>query len=206
MPNHERRRFIPTRVGNTSCAGLGDHEGAVHPHACGEHSVFIKPSNPQSGSSPRVWGTHIHWPYQDQQSRFIPTRVGNTWQPALKPDWRPVHPHACGEHVKMGSVVLHASRFIPTRVGNTRRCRPGQPGVAVHPHACGEHCEEMGSGGPGSGSSPRVWGTRQPAKFGVIPYRFIPTRVGNTPSICRSPRVMSVHPHACGEHLHGMEA
>ena len=32
-----RRRFIPTRVGNTYVHQLDTHHSAVHPHACGEH-------------------------------------------------------------------------------------------------------------------------------------------------------------------------
>ena len=73
------------------------------------------------------------------QRRFIPTPVGNTlvigWEPILKP----VHPHACGEHLGIlntrggcpgssprlwGTPDLVPSkdfllRFIPTPVGNT---------------------------------------------------------------------------------------
>ena len=31
--------------------------------------------------------------------------------------------------------------------------------------------------------------------------RFIPTLVGNTPIASRLPIILSVHPHACGEHV-----
>ncbi len=56
------RRFIPTHVGNT---GERDRQGSdppVHPHACGEHSSAICRSRCSSGSSPRMWGTHL--PYR----------------------------------------------------------------------------------------------------------------------------------------------
>ena len=51
------------------------------------------------------------------------------------------------------------------------------------------------------GSSPRMWGTPEitPQMWGCP--RFIPTHVGNTLSNYLIPFLISVHPHACGEHL-----
>ena len=53
-----------------------------------------------------------------------------------------------------------------------------------------------------NGSSPRVRGTRHVDKAGCALIRFIPARAGNTSA--RSSRVgaISVHPRACGEHVH----
>ena len=54
-----KTRFIPTHVGNTLIASTHDIRQSVHPHACeehwnggGRHGVF-------TGSSPRMWGTHL---------------------------------------------------------------------------------------------------------------------------------------------------
>ena len=56
------RRFIPTCVGNaTSCPGATGLI-SVHPHVCGERSIFHQSKMPLVGSSPRVWGTQIRRP------------------------------------------------------------------------------------------------------------------------------------------------
>ena len=51
------RRFIPTRVGNTSLRTLRGARKTVHPHACGEHGLQGGVGVNSRGSSPRVWGT-----------------------------------------------------------------------------------------------------------------------------------------------------
>ena len=51
-----------------------------------------------------------------------------------------------------------------------------------------------------SGSSPRVWGTRDKNLTKLIDVRFIPTGVGNTSTGNRNLSKQSVHPHGCGEH------
>ena len=50
------------------------------------------------------------------------------------------------------------------------------------------------------GSSPRVWGILNHRKHRRLSLRFIPTRVGNTPTIPRTRSSLTVHPHACGEY------
>ena len=49
------------------------------------------------------------------------------------------------------------------------------------------------------GSSPRVWGKPAVGQVGMVPGRFIPTRVGKATEDCRWWTCRSVHPHACGE-------
>ena len=93
-----RRRFIPTRVGNTLPSRRVRAHDAVHPHASGEHFIHIFFFILRPGSSPREWGTLIILSIARFYWRFIPTRVGNTIA-----DWHagsiyPVHPHASGEH------------------------------------------------------------------------------------------------------------
>ncbi len=55
------------------------------------------------------------------------------------------------------------------------------------------------------GSSPREWGTRIEEKEEEERVRFIPTRVGNTIDLSTMSSAESVHPHASGEHMKGME-
>ncbi len=56
------RRFIPTHVGNTVPLHLTHDLPPVHPHACGEHRSLAPGLCQVSGSSPRMWGTHL--PYR----------------------------------------------------------------------------------------------------------------------------------------------
>ena len=131
-----------------------------------------------------------------------------------------VHPHACGEHhhtrirmsTKSGSsprmwgTPLHKDclnlfgRSIPTHVGNTRWFPPRIIRHPVHPHACGEHCKPRRTYYRKPGSSPRMWGTPITAAWFIVALRFIPTHVGNTHSGFCDNRLVTVHPHACGEH------
>ena len=54
-----KKRFIPTRVGNTSQRPSTSSGGTVHPHACGEYLAAITEWPWIAGSSPRVWGIHF---------------------------------------------------------------------------------------------------------------------------------------------------
>ncbi len=172
----------------------------VHPHAGGEHRRAAGIVSSHNGSSPRGWGTRAAGWSKTREQRFIPTRVGNTpgrSRPATRP---PVHPHAGGEHARLGRLLRHRvgssprgwgtqpvievssnlERFIPTRVGNT------QQGNLTAANA--------------RGSSPRGWGTLliEPGRNRL--WRFIPTRVGNTWKHDRAGWHDAVHPHAGGEH------
>ena len=131
-------RFIPTHVGNGSPAACRSGRWTVHPHACGERVNGFWRDADWLGSSPRMWGTVNTDPKVRGLTRFIPTHVGNGI-PAKK--WhcvKPVHPHACGERLRVCSMrarslgssprmwgtdglVLECHvrlRFIPTHVGN----------------------------------------------------------------------------------------
>ena len=173
------------------------------------------------GSSPRVWGTRFRVSVADVDDRFIPTRVGNTRNLQRRNLRQAVHPHACGEHVPVDEIYVandgssprvwgtrqssrlpeSRTRFIPTRVGNTRHSERQGLLRAVHPHACGEHKEKSHDSVYWYGSSPRVWGTPPITEVTSVEERFIPTRVGNTPSLPTATIHIPVHPHACGEHL-----
>ena len=135
-------RFIPTHVGNTAVRRPDLCPHPVHPHACGEHEAGLLWQIPQSGSSPRMWGTLSTHTRTSLHRRFIPTHVGNTSKISLRLFVKTVHPHACGEHCAgyigeqacRGSsprmwgtpcshdIFMCEARFIPTHVGNTSGC------------------------------------------------------------------------------------
>ena len=213
-------RFIPTPVGNTPAPAPTTTTSPVHPHACGEHASPPQGHCPGRGSSPRLWGTQRGDDCGDCSSRFIPTPVGNTCPRTTIDMLMPVHPHACGEHGVPAAVACagqgssprlwgtrvpelrtrRGRRFIPTPVGNTPSYSNGSRSRPVHPHACGEHLGAAGTTNPDNGSSPRLWGTRDPPGPRRPFPRFIPTPVGNTDAVLRPGPVVQVHPHACGEH------
>ena len=163
------QRFIPARAGNTFLPFSPAKYGTVHPRACGEYAWTSFSYSSLNGSSPRVRGTHFGRLRHSRYLRFIPARAGNTPQSSLRqtliagssprvrgtpfiarasPVEAPVHPRACGEHLR------------PRRARKVER--------AVHPRACGEHVRGRWTGmGPG-GSSPRVRGTHASVKPSAV--------------------------------------
>jgi len=131
----------------------------VHPHVCGEHINVEALRDNNDGSSPRVWGTCCMVFCKSVMLRFIPTCVGNITLWHKRPCRLPVHPHVCGEHVKLrycnvpfvgssprvwGTLMMVTDekggrRFIPTCVGNIFPHSFHRLPQAVHPHVCGEH-------------------------------------------------------------------
>ena len=91
-------RFIPTHVGNTRLPRSARYRLSVHPHACGEHGLPMRPRTAMAGSSPRMWGTRSRIAMRMTRHRFIPTHVGNTVHQPIIEVVSSVHPHACGEH------------------------------------------------------------------------------------------------------------
>ena len=209
-------------MGNTRLVSAIWSVITVHPHACGEHLSGNKPALVAGGSSPRLWGTLEPTLRPGDIIRFIPTLVGNTLPWCAPMRQQPVHPHACGEHAarcivhkpnrgssprlwgthKGRSSSLTPRRFIPTLVGNTKADDIFSRSCPVHPHACGEHDEGFAIITGFSGSSPRLWGTLTESINGKGLDRFIPTLVGNTTAAPHKVTTATVHPHACGEHLH----
>ena len=195
-----RTRFIPTRVGNTGWPWQRRCRCSVHPHACGEHSSLRCRAAMSVGSSPRVWGTLCTARSVTPRCRFIPTRVGNTQPARMRPSGvSGSSPRVWGTPLRR-TAARYARRFIPTRVGNTTQRSTSPVSKSVHPHACGEHARLVVQAAPVVGSSPRVWGTPNAAPPSRSAARFIPTRVGNTSACSLAGAVLSVHPHACGEH------
>ena len=71
----------------------------------------------------------------------------------------------------------------------------------VHPHACGEHDVEIAITGCLVRFIPTPVGNTSPRNRMPREVRFIPTPVGNTHSPALTAVALSVHPHACGEHM-----
>ena len=94
----QRRRFIPTPVGNTQRLVGELLPLSVHPHARGEHIGVPDQPAGRDGSSPRPWGTRSRGQEGTRRHRFIPTPVGNTQTAAPTSRVPAVHPHARGEH------------------------------------------------------------------------------------------------------------
>ena len=211
----------PRTWGTLRAIRLAAGSAPVHPHARGEHAV----------TRSAICAA----------ARFIPTHVGNTLQRVLFGHLYPVHPHARGEHSiwaatcttfrgssprtwgthRLGLRSRLGSRFIPTHVGNTLSPGSRSGTGSVHPHARGEHYRAL-IGVTALSVHPHARGEhpRQLVCWSC-PCRFIPTHVGNTPSLPSefpqpsgsSPRTwgtlgissssssrIAVHPHARGEH------
>ena len=134
-----KRRFIPTRAGNTPPAGPAQAGTTVHPHTRGEHGLLAIRTGGALGSSPHARGTPFECYCGACGCRFIPTRAGNTAPWVVVRGQLTVHPHTRGEHLsytvqtafwggssphargtRSGQSARHKScRFIPTRAGNT---------------------------------------------------------------------------------------
>ena len=214
------RRFIPTRVGNTTSGAAVAQPSTVHPHTRGEHWARLTRENSVTGSSPHAWGTLKPVGQARKHRRFIPTRVGNTKDAAATPEEAAVHPHTRGEHNQskhdkhpIDGSSPHAwgthpntrgtdsmIRFIPTRVGNTRQNSICSIPVTVHPHTRGEHSSWNAASSIVTGSSPHAWGTQLGLPGRALEARFIPTRVGNTTASAAWMCPQPVHPHTRGEH------
>ena len=114
-----RRRFTPTRVGNTSRGPTEFCLPTVHPHTRGEYLSHVASDDMPVGSPPHAWGIRHLRLQAVQGNRFTPTRVGNTHpRPTRPPRQRGSPPHAWG---------------IPTAVTFHSRAR------SVHPHTRGEY-------------------------------------------------------------------
>ena len=155
---------------------------AVHPRACGEHTVqllrarhadrFIpahagnthgvsRPRGIDRGSSPRMRGTHV---------------LARSPMP-----WTTVHPRACGEHAEPRSQPVDGMRFIPAHAGNTSIARMddwtitgSSPRMRGTRACCKAACRTR------RGSSPRMRGTRHADADGLVTARGSSPRMRGT--------------------------
>ena len=105
----------------------------------------------------------------------------------------------CGELSISSLYLTDKFRFIPTCVGNWSVSFSGIRTSPVHPHVCGELVSRCVAPSDNLGSSPRVWGTALMRAVALEKIRFIPTCVGNCTHTNMIYRILSVHPHVCGE-------
>ena len=95
--------------------------------------------------------------------------------------------------------VRARKRNIPTHVGRTNDGTFASSAATEHPHACGENLgfQEMLNGY--GGTSPRMWGEQYGFRDENDARRNIPTHVGRTVGEGVEKRLITEHPHACGE-------
>ena len=177
-------RFIPACAGNTDwrvCWAVGV---PVHPRVCREHPPISSMCIPTGGSSPRVQGTHQVLHLTGRFDRFIPACAGNTLPIGRPRATGTVHPRVCREHYEYSKISTlgngssprvqgtrpalrlskHPARFIPACAGNTALTFIFIVDLPVHPRVCREHPNAASLNQRITGSSPRVQGTRTPAK------------------------------------------
>ncbi len=214
-------RSIPAHAGNTQLFRNLVRHVAVHPRACGEHGRGLAAVIALFGPSPRMRGTRQADDPVRPVLRSIPAHAGNTPGSGgpVRP-W-PVHPRACGEHLRAssqaqraagpsprmrgtllrGQPTLRQHRSIPAHAGNTAWTWIKPPWPAVHPRACGEHRFCLMYAGLMVGPSPRMRGTQVVSGAACLASRSIPAHAGNTATHAGGSWPWSVHPRACGEHL-----
>ena len=104
-------------------------------------------------------------------------------------------------HVQMRHVGI-----IPALAGNTSKPTDTPTTTWDHPRACGEHVQRWADWTFGSGSSPRLRGTRFVDRAGRGGPGIIPALAGNTSRRLSSSAHLRDHPRACGEHLRSIYA
>ena len=213
--------IIPACAGNTWARPCSGRVSWDHPRVCGEHTVSVLSPDGNTGSSPRVRGTHKTAIDAGWMDGIIPACAGNT---RLFQDRRPLlwdHPRVCGEHfdgVEAGGYVRGSSPrvrgtprgyrrcvrwhgIIPACAGNTKASVRRRQAAQDHPRVCGEHLRLALMSSRLTGSSPRVRGTHGAADHPGAVAGIIPACAGNTaptPTWSRRPRD---HPRVCGEHI-----
>ena len=145
-----------------------------------------------------MWGQVFFVSNGNRRKRIIPTRVGTRQNGNVIPAFTEDHPHACGDKEMSGlltvsnvgssprvwgqvnsmTIFLRCMGIIPTRVGTRSLHIMTYFIFQDHPHACGDKLGRFFLVAFIKGSSPRVWGQGFYLKYGKLPFRIIPTRVG----------------------------
>ena len=197
------RRFIPACAGNSlSLLWMGSWT-PVHPRVCGELVRSCPQHENQPGSSPRVRGTPARAQWERYLDRFIPACAGNSslrsmrryaacgssprvrgtrYDARTRCRFATVHPRVCGELDPRRKQRAGGQRFIPACAGNSTLT--------------------VGFGVSGTGSSPRVRGTRRGVGPDLVHGRFIPACAGNSSMDATPGDWLTVHPRVCGELAH----
>ena len=215
-----KNRIIPAHAGNTRKVLARLIVRTDHPRACGEHVMRVIVCPGDSGSSPRMRGTHALHKVQLRDGRIIPAHAGNTRRKTRAVFVNADHPRACGEHDTLESwlidyggssprmrgtpwncmTLLAFSRIIPAHAGNTHGASTRHPVGPDHPRACGEHASRFHCWRWMIGSSPRMRGTPLKDAMPTPRPRIIPAHAGNTAAQPEPDFQVADHPRACGEH------
>ena len=106
---------------------------------CGEHLNAVAGGNADTGSSPRVRGTHELPVVLPEALGIIPACAGNTLYNAGASIISGDHPRVCGEHGVLIQRLIGLYGIIPACAGNTLWCGLGSAIGRDHPRVCGEH-------------------------------------------------------------------
>mgnify|MGYP000849898331 CR=1 FL=1 len=114
---HIYTRITPAHAGNTLFDLCLEEFPWDHPRACGEHRLTNGRNKNQTGSPPRMRGTHAVQLDQGYGHGITPAHAGNThisWSHhLLSRD----HPRACGEHSESYWIRYHATGSPPRMRG-----------------------------------------------------------------------------------------
>ena len=171
--------IIPAGAGLTCEMKLQAWRYWDHPRGCGAHEAVIFSKCGDSGSSPRVRGSHAREDTEEPQRGIIPAGAGLTTRMVFMATTRRDHPRGCGAHLaglsnssfKLGSSPrVRGSLFspssgwpllgiIPAGAGLTDLAASAHVRAEDHPRGCGAHQWNLIIQRPVSGSSPRVRGS-----------------------------------------------
>ena len=155
--------IIPAYAGNTVSMNPVNWSNGDHPRVCGEHLARGTTPPRQSGSSPRMRGTHDVLRLSAVDSGIIPAYAGNTRASRARFVLSWDHPRVCGEHIIavpfalgcMGSSprmrgtlsdtvrIASVSGIIPAYAGNTLTLSCNEMKRRDHPRVCGEHTKRL---------------------------------------------------------------
>ena len=212
-------RIIPAHAGNSVPGDTNLTTLTDHPRACGELDTAKKVGDVGGGSSPRMRGTRLRRSSRRGRTRIIPAHAGNSSSLGSHRGGFSDHPRACGELIGVCPAAYAAAgssprmrgtrgrahahdargRIIPAHAGNSQRASSRGGWSPDHPRACGELHRAPVFHYVGSGSSPRMRGTRAACSAAVNLFWIIPAHAGNSvpvPGICGC---TPDHPRACGE-------
>ena len=193
-------RIIPAYAGNTRSRSPRRTRVGDHPRVCGEHFFDLSGDGSDTGSSPRMRGTHARRLGRPAGGGIIPAYAGNTSKATRLCRGRRDHPRVCGEHrivrVRVTAISGSSPRMrgtpvcstctprntgiIPAYAGNTRALPIAGASDWDHPRVCGEHITTLPVRMPAAGSSPRMRGTRGATLVGSGCRGIIPAYAGNT--------------------------
>ena len=186
----DANRIIPAHAGNSSRGRGSAAFDSDHPRACGELWELLANLSLESGSSPRMRGTHLPSLDEEVSLRIIPAHAGNSW--TTSPRWRldSDHPRACGELLKTRAGFRPGIGSSPRMRGTRLPERLAVPENADHPRACGELRVRSVPLCIDTGSSPRMRGTPLLPQSRDVGRRIIPAHAGNSADIYDGPPVI----------------